>query len=908
MATDALTAYRDKRDFTATTEPGGKVKAGPRGAGGIFVIQRHAARALHYDFRLELDGVLKSWAVPKGPSRDPAVKRLAVAVEDHPLDYAGFSGDIPKGHYGAGHVDIWDNGTWTPQDPDPAAALAKGRLHFALQGGVLQGDWILIRTGHDGKSWLLRKREDAHVVAGDDAEAIAPTGGSAVPQRERSTPGATHGNGAGKAARRRPAMRTANRRAAPASAAGAAETPGTATPADMPERLTPQLATLVDAPPTDEGWRYELKYDGYRMLCRVDATGVRWISRTGKDWTDRMQPLAQAIDALHLGTGWIDGEVVVFGEDGKTDFQALQNALDARATTLHFIAFDLPWWDGQDLRALPLDDRQARLQALLRDTGKAPISFTDQVQADDAHSARDALAQACRLGLEGLIAKRGDAPYSETRSRSWLKLKCRPRQEFVVGGFTSPAGSRAGFGALLVGVREGGALQYAGRIGTGFDSGMLDSLHAQLRKLAVKASPFAADLPPSQRRFGSGGPREITWVKPTLVIEAEFAGWTGDGVLRQASFVGLREDKPARDVGREVALDSAAASSTAPGAASARSRTATTAGAHATGRKASGTKAANAPDADAPARARVASQAKGKTQDKARANPVAGIRITHPDRLLFRDPDIDKLTLAAYYDAVGDRLMPHLADRRLAMMRCPQGTQSECFFQKHIAQRLPEGIKRDGEHILVAEPRGVVALAQNGVIELHTWGSTLPRADRADRITLDLDPGPGIEWATLVEAAQLCATLLRELDLVPFVKTTGGKGLHVVTPIRRTLDWDQAKRFAGGLATHLSGLMPDRFTANMSKARRNGRIFIDYLRNGENATAIAAFAVRARQGAPVSVPIAWEDLDASRDLREAVFNVRNVPAMLARWTDPWADYPTSAGTVTRDLLTAFDKG
>lgn len=870
MATDALDTYRDKRDFTATTEPSGK-QAGKRRAGDapIFVVQRHEARALHYDFRLELDGVLRSWAVPKGPSRDPAAKRLAVAVEDHPLDYATFSGDIPEGHYGAGHVDIWDGGTWQPKETDAAAALAKGRLHFTLQGQVLQGEWILIRTGRDGKSWLLRKREDAYVVPGDDAEAIVPltargangaaskAAGASARQAARGktsarrqagtpaddAPGATTqpaGSASGKASSAKPAR---THRSAPTPKARRAA---------MPERLAPQLATLVDTPPPGPGWRYELKYDGYRMLCRVEGKDVRWISRTGKDWTARMQPLADAIAALNLGRGWIDGEVVVFGENGRTDFQALQNALDARSDVLHFIAFDLPYWDGKDLRELPLQTRQAQLHTLVASIEGAPLSYTDSLDVPDAAHAEAALAQACQLGLEGLIAKQVDAPYTSTRSQTWVKLKCRPRQEFVIGGYTSPAGSRTGFGALLVGVREAGKLTYAGRIGTGFDSDTLDTLHARLRKLAAAESPFAAPLPAGQRRFASGGPRDIFWVKPTLVAEAEFAGWTSDGLLRQASFAGLREDKPARDVGREQA--------TSP---------------------------------------------PGATRAAQRPNPVAGVRITHPDRKLFRDPDIDKLELATYYDAVGEYIMPHLQGRRLAMLRCPEGTQSSCFFQKHIAQRLPAGVRRDGEHILVAAPKGVVALAQNGVIELHTWGSTLPKADRADRLTLDLDPGPGVEWPALVEAAELTATLLREIGLVPFVKTTGGKGLHVVTPIRRTLDWEAAKRFAGGLARHLAGLMPDRYTANMSKARRQGRIFIDYLRNGENATAIAAFAARARPGAPVSLPLAWEDLAPRRDLRGDVFNIRNVPSLLADWTDPWAGYAGAARTVTQDLLKAF---
>lgn len=846
---DDLSSYWKKRDFTRTAEPQGQEGTRPGRSSADepgFVIQRHQARRLHYDFRLEIDGVLKSWAVPKGPSRDPGVKRLAVAVEDHPLEYGGFQGEIPAGEYGAGTVEIWDTGTWQPGG-DVRAMLERGHLRFALSGRHLHGEWILLRTGRSGQ-WLLRKLEDQHVVQGDDADDLVPIGRAAADPRDDKD-----GTSPGRAASAGKTPGTVR----DARAKKIADAPGKAVRRAMPRMIEPQLAVLSDEPPQDTGWSYEVKYDGYRMLCRIDGGKASFFSRTGKDWTARLRPLAEAVAALGLGRGWLDGEVVVFVDHGRSSFQALQNALDSASTAPRFIAFDLPYWAGYDLRGLPLAERQARLRKLLdRLPAEAPISFTDRLDVDEADHAQVAVTEACRLGLEGLIAKRLDAPYEPVRSLSWLKLKCRPRQEFVVAGYTSPAGARKGFGGLLVGVREDGVLRYAGRIGTGFNAQSLAGIHKRLRALHADASPFEHELPAAHRRF-PGGRRSIHWVRPELVVEAEFSGWTRDGLVRQASFQGIREDKPAGDVGRETAWTGG-------------SRTMTT----------------------KPAKA-----AKGV------AATVSRVRITHPDKLLYRDPDIDKLSLARYFETVAPYLMPHVKGRRLAFMRCPDGTDGKCFFQKHIPEELPAGLQHDGEHVLVTSAQGLVWLAQRGVIEIHTWGSSRPRPDSPDRITLDLDPGPGVSWVTLVEAAQLTATLVRELGLEPFLKTTGGKGLHIVAPIRRTLDWETARVFAQAMASHLAGLMPDRFTANMSKEKRAGRIYVDYLRNGENATAIAAFGVRARHNAPVSMPIGWDELTPDQDLREAAFNILNVPQILKqRQADPWEGYSRAARTVTRAML------
>lgn len=815
---DALEDYRSKRDFQRTPEPDGSTVSRQRRRNLRFVVQRHQARRLHYDFRLELDGVLKSWAVPKGPTLDPGIKRLAVQVEDHPLAYGDFEGEIAPGNYGAGQVQIWDAGTWIPQD-DAHAGLASGHLRFHLDGSHLRGDWILIRTG-SSRQWLLRKLDDSHAVDGDDAEARPPRNPGKLVQRAAAPP-----------------------------------RPSTGRARAMPAFLEPQLATLVDRAPQDAGWSYELKYDGYRMMCRLDGNEVRLYSRTGGDWTGRMRALAEQLGKARLGRGWLDGEVVVFDQDGHSDFQALQQALDGKGTGLHLVAFDLPYWDGHDLRDLPLAARQDRLGALMRRAGaELPCSMTDRLALADPADGYTALEQACVLGLEGLMAKRLEARYTSGRSRTWLKLKCRLRQEFVVGGYTRSQGARGGLGALLVGVQAQGQLRYAGRIGTGFNQDDIDALFARMRALRTARSPFN-DAPPQVGRWRRTE-GEIQWLQPKLVVEAGFSGWTRDGLLRQASFAGVREDKSALEVTRETPV-----------------------------RPPSGSAIPMSIDTE---------------------SRLAGVRISHPDRLVYPDDAIRKLDVAAYYEAIAPQLLPHVRNRRLAVLRCPAGLAESCFFQKHIDTALPAGLKRDGEHILIVNTRGLVALAQHGVIELHTWGSSLPRAESADRLTLDLDPGPGVSWQTVYEAAQLARTLMQALGLVPFVKTTGGKGLHVVAPIRRTLDWATARAFARAMARHLSQQMPDRFTDNMNKSRRSGRVFIDYLRNGDNATAIAAFSLRARPGAPVSVPLTWEELDVDRDLRGAAYNLRNIGERLAQQDDPWRDYGTSAKTVTHAILRQMD--
>ena len=602
-------------------------------------------------------------------------------------------------------------------------------------------------------------------------------------------------------------------------------------------------------PPPGAGWVYEVKYDGYRILARVEDGAARLFTRNGHDWSARLAHLVRAIEALAPGDSWLDGEIVVAGADGLPDFQALQNAFDAGATAaIRYCLFDAPWLAGRELTALPLAERKERLAAALAGCG-APLALSEHFTGEPG----EALAQACRLGLEGLIGKRADAPYVSGRSRSWVKLKCRPRQEFVIGGYTEPGGARAGFGALLVGLHDAsGALQYAGRVGSGFDEAALARLARRLAALARADSPFAR----APRAAG------VHWVKSVLVAEVAYAGWTREGLLRQASFGGLREDKPARAVKEEVAV--------MPG--------------------------------------------KGKDSERD-SGPVkvAGVAISHPERVVWPDNGLTKADLARYCEEVGEWLLPELANRPLSLLRCPDGSAAECFFQRHMGQERPAGVETfvwerssasRRSYLYVTSLEAVIGMVQRGVIEFHTWGATLPRADRPDRMTLDLDPAPDLPWARVADGARLVRGLLDELGLASFLKTTGGKGLHVVVPLLRRHRWDEVKGFSRAVAEQLARVLPARFTANMSKERRAGRIFLDYLRNDAAATAVAAYTVRARPGAPVSTPLAWDELTPA--LRPADFNVTTLPARLAGLrADPWAAYATTRQSLTRAMWRAL---
>lgn len=731
-------------------------------------------------------------------------------VEDHPLEYATFKGTIPAGEYGAGKVEIWDRGTWTPVG-DPREGYRKGNLKFVLHGRRLRGGWVLVRMRDKegrGEPWLLiKEREDAAASAASPSE-----------------------NG--------PARREGRKRVARTRGVAAPSprvVPG-ARSAALPRFVPPQLATLVDQAPEGDAWLHEIKFDGYRILCRLDQGGVRLLSRNDKDWTARFSGIATAAARLPARTALLDGEVAVLKPDGTTSFQALQQRLgeDQDAGTLVYMAFDLLYLDGRDLRGAPLESRKAALEALLSKAKATdgPVRYSAHVTGGgDAF-----LRRACGLGLEGAVSKRRDAPYTSGRGMTWLKTKCLKRQEVVIGGYTEPDGARVGLGALLVGVRDGAQLRYAGKVGTGFSDADLRVLAPRLRRLRRRDSPFGA-APRFQR---------VHWVEPQLVGEVAFTEWTGDGRMRHPSFQGLREDKPARAVVRERATATAARPPAASGA----------------------------------------------------ADTIAGVKLTHPDRVLYPEIGLTKRDLARYYEAVADWILPHLADRPTTLLRCPEGVGAKCFFQRHARPGTGTALRRvritmeagGGDFLIADSLPALIELVQMGVLEIHTWNAVARQLERPDRAVFDLDPGPEVRWPQMLDAARLVRRTLRDVKLESFVKTTGGKGLHVVVPLAPS-SWEKVTEFTRAVATAIARSEPDRFTATMAKAARKGRIFIDYLRNTRGASSVSAFSTRATMEAPVSVPLAWEEL--APDLPSDHYTVKTVPRRLgALRADPWARYWT----------------
>lgn len=865
--TQQLQRYRGKRNFVKSPEPAGHPGQRRPAEGSVYVVQKHAATRLHYDFRLELDGTLKSWAVPKGPSLDPSQKRLAVHVEDHPVEYAEFEGVIPPKQYGAGTVLIWDRGIWLPQG-DPHEGYRHGVLKFRLDGQKLRGAWTLVRmhsrrnvTHDNGKqNWLLIKERDAEARSGKAGEIVEistesvdsgrglkeiATGDARVWHSNRSSSTsesrAVSPDAAIKKGKRRPSVTASS-----VADSALQKLPG-AVKARQLDWIAPQLATLVDRMPSDDNWLHEIKFDGYRLLCRVKHGDVRLFTRNGNDWTTKLAAQAGAIARLGLKDAWLDGEAVVLTDQGRSSFQALQNAFDSRFTgTIVYCVFDLLYLNGYDLRRTPLIERKALLASLLNRSGAPQLRYSDHIIGNNQAS----FEEACRQGLEGLIVKRMDGGYRSGRGRSWLKVKCEQRQEFVIGGFTEPAGSRHGFGALLVGFYEDRKLRYAGKVGTGFSDTLLKKLHRTLVSMERPTPPFV-NPPTGYEAKGAH------WVRPTLVAEVRFSEWTTEGILRQPSFQGLRTDKPATCIGRERAQD----------------------------------------------------VVEKQVDDRASTSPVKPFegRLTNADKVLYPDIGLTKAGLAQYYEQVAEWMLPHVRGRPLTLLRCPEGYQ-KCFYQKHVNEKVPPAIGRieieedDGrDTYMLAETReALLGLVQMGVLEIHTWGATKDRLERPDRLTFDLDPDPSVPWAQVIEAAQLTKTLLEELGLVSFLKTTGGKGLHIVTPIQRTQGWEEVKTFAKLVADHLVRAIPQRFTSNMAKRARKGKIFIDYLRNARGATAIAAYSTRAKPGAPVSVPIAWAEL--SEAIPSDHFTVMNVPARLKGLRrDPWEAYAGSARRLTADM-------
>jgi bifunctional non-homologous end joining protein LigD len=831
---DALARYRAKRDFAKTPEPGPEVESG---AGGHrFVVQKHAARRLHYDFRLELDGVLKSWAVTRGPSLDPADRRLAVRTEDHPLAYGGFEGVIPAGQYGGGTVVLWDQGTWEPLSP-PEQGLAKGHLHFRLSGARMHGEWSLVRMNKPDE-----KRENWLLIKGDDDEARPGKGASLVDKAQTSV---ASKRAMDRIAADRDAVWSSSRADPPDTPKSEPVRRGKA-PGSPPRFVPPQLATLVDHPPAGDQWLHEIKYDGYRIACRIAGGKATMLTRGGLDWTPKFAALAERAAGLPVDTALIDGEVVVLNETGVSSFSALQQALsEGDDNALTYFAFDLLDLDGKELTARPLEERKAALRALFADV---PPDGRLRYSEHYAGRGADFFRNACRMALEGTVSKRRDRPYVSGRGRDWQKSKCVLRQEFVIGGFLPSAAAGRALGSLAVGYRRDGKLVYAGRVGTGFSGAVADDLRQKLDARTVKTPPFES--------VPRAAARGVRWVKPDLVCEVAFAAWTADGMIRHAAFQGLREDKEAEEVTLE--------------------------------------QPAKADDTDKTA----ATPRRARPQPKSGPVEMAGIHLTHPDKVLYPDIGLTKRDLADYYGQVAVLMLPHVANRPLSVVRCPDGQAGECFFQRHYGPGLPaaiqrapvEGTKGGETYLKIGSAAGLVGLVQIGVLEIHPWGARADAPDKPDRVIFDFDPGPEVEWQAVVAAAEECRDRLDALKLKSFVKTTGGKGLHVVVPVARRYGWPLVKGFAKALAGQMAADAPDRFTVTMAKSARTGRIFIDYLRNDLTATAVAPYSSRARPGAPVATPLHWRELPGIPG--GGHFTVRTLPQRLTRgFEDPWHDMP-----------------
>jgi bifunctional non-homologous end joining protein LigD len=808
-ADTTIETYRRKRDFGRTREPA-PGRANQASGKPIFVVQKHAARRLHWDFRLEHGGVLWSWAVPKGPSMDTADKRLAVHVEDHPVDYADFQGVIPAGNYGAGTVETWDRGVWSPVG-DAAAGLAAGELKFELEGQRLHGRFVLVRLkprgGERAENWLLIKEHDGEERPDEDAAAL-------------------------EAVKLAGARATVGKRGA------------------LPASQAPMLATQADAPPKGGEWLSEIKFDGYRLIVRRDGEDVRLLTRNGLDWTKRLSRVAQAVKRLPAETLLADGELVFLQKDGLSSFPDLQAALkEGRDDRLHLYLFDLLYRDGFDLRGLPLTERKAALRELVPEDDFIRVS-------DHLEGVTDEVRQhACRMGVEGIICKRAESAYRAGRGRDWLKIKCQGREEFVVLGWTPPQGSRAGLGALQLGFYdEKGSLHYAGGCGSGFSDKVLRDLAQQLEKLATEAPAklwLTEEKPPA----------ELHWVTPELVAEVQYTAWSGAGRLRHPVFLGLREDKAAREVVREV-----------PNPEVAR----VTLGAQ--GKSHSG---------------RVVRAAK----PSARAAELEGVRLTHPERQLWpADAGLAAVTkedLAAYWQAVAEVALPGIAGRPLAFVRCPDGIDGQHFFQKHENRGMPpalhEGAFEEAPYLYLEDAAGLIATAQIAAVELHSWGSALDDPGRPDRLVFDLDPGEGVAWNQIVAAAHDVKDRLEAEGFESFCRTSGGKGLHVVMPLVPACDWEFARAWCRAFAEKLERERPDLYVASVPKARRRGKILIDWLRNGLGSTAIASFSPRARPHATVAVPVAWREVTETLDPQG--FTVPSVPGRLAKLRrDPWAGF------------------
>jgi bifunctional non-homologous end joining protein LigD len=918
---EQLGLYRSMRDFQVTSEPSGSEKKKFFNDQPLpFVIQKHAATRLHYDFRLGWNGVLKSWAVAKGPSYFTGDKRLAVQVEDHPIDYGGFEGIIPKGQYGGGTVMVWDQGTWEPQagHTDVDEGLRTGSLKFILHGTKMKGKWALIRMGgkaaNESKpNWLLIKEHDDFertekdpaitdeepnsVVTGRSLEEIArhedhvwnskeTAKGNAWYRKDIGIAGAPKAvaeeilTGAGSGEKASPGKGAKVRKVK--SVAKELTVPAGAPKEKLPEFITPELALRATTAPSGAGWLHELKLDGYRIQARKDGDKVQLFTRTGLDWTHRMKTIAALVGELPAERAILDGEVVVLAENGTTSFADLQAAFqEGVKKPLSYFVFDLLHLSGHNLRGLPLIERKTLLATLLEGKGEF-VRLSEHLEGDGSVI----FHKACEMRAEGIVSKRATSKYSSGRGGSWLKLKCVHEQEFVIGGFTLPSNGTHGIGALLLGYYDDKKLIYAGRTGTGFTQKTHRVLRNQLEELRKKENPF--ESPPAEARRGAN------WVKPELVAQVNFATWTADNLVRQASFKGLREDKPAGEVRREEAI-------VAP--------------------RARGTKSASHH-----ASAAIAAKTESGEGDTAKAAPVkvakksakstvknAPVRLTHPEKILDAETQLSKQQLADYYWAIASHMLPHIEGRPVSLVRCPDGSEKPCFYQKHVNAMLPPGItavdvpdKKTGKiepYITLSTAEALAGLAQIGVLEVHPWGSRNDDLEHPDRIIIDLDPDAAIAWPRLAESAAEVRKELEQLGLESFLKSTGGKGLHVVIPVAPEYDWAVIKQFAHAFVLKMEKDQPGLYLTKMSKAARKGRIFLDYLRNERGATAVAAFSPRARAGAAVSLPLDWSDLKVAERTVVRVADFAEWQGRLRR--DPWKEFLKVRQRITPKMLEAL---
>lgn len=852
---EQLARYRSMRDFRVTAEPsGGAASHGAKPKEGLpFCIQKHAASHLHYDFRLGWNGVLKSWACAKGPSYFTGDKRLAVQVEDHPMEYGGFEGIIPAGQYGGGTVMVWDQGTWEPQagHTDVDAGLRDGSLKFVMHGTKMKGKWALIRMG--GKAamekkpnWLLIKEHDAFERSKDDTPVTEAEPDSVVTGRsiEQIAKSEDHVWNSKDTAKGKAWFRQGEKHSG--KNVRGWESKLKKLPSEkQPDFVEPQLAVLAAKPPSEEGWVHELKLDGYRMQARKNGRGVQMLTRSGLDWTERVRSVANEVAKLAVDKVTLDGEVVVLAENGTTNFADLQASFqDGAKNVLTYFCFDLLHVEGRNARELSLVARKEMLTEVLDGADEELLRVSEHLVTDGG----EMLHKACEFHAEGIVSKRAAGRYSPGRGGDWLKMKCLHEQEFVVGGYTLPSNGSRGVGALLLGYYEGGKLIYVGRTGTGFTQKTHAMLRGKLEKLAREATPFASV--PAEARRGA------MWVKPELVAQVRFATWTADNLVRQAAFLGLREDKEAKDVRRE--------------------------------------------DVEAAPRAK-------RDVKKADTPGHAPVRLTHPEKVLDAESGMTKQMLADYYWAVAERMLPHVVDRPASLVRCPDGAGKPCFYQKHMSPSQPGGIgavevtDKDGAvepYITIQTAEGLAGLAQMGVLEVHPWGSRNEDQERADRLIFDLDPDEGLAWPVLTKAAEDVRARLKKLGLESFLKTTGGKGLHVVAPIVPELEWPAIKEFAHRVVLEMERAKPELYLTKMTKAARKGKIYLDYLRNERGATSVAPYSPRARAGGPVSMPLRWAEL--KMDARP-VFRVADFEAWQERLkNDPWTAMPALKQRITAD--------